>query len=109
MSLLDEKSIKTLAKLLLALIELNISIYDFFEGSIYEQQVKTKTKQNKVEIIEAKDFFDLLQARGVRKKNNELENLKSFLQIDPSYSNLLMIKKLAKALDEMTKNEELMG
>lgn len=36
MSLLDEKSIKTLAKLLLALIELNISIYDFFEGSIYE-------------------------------------------------------------------------
>lgn len=36
MSMLDEKSIKTLAKLLLALIELNINIYDFFEGAIYE-------------------------------------------------------------------------
>lgn len=109
MSILDEKSIKTLAKLLLALIELNTNIYDFFEGAIYEQQVKTKTKQNNVEIIDAKDFFDLLQARGVRKKNNEIDNLKTFLQIDPNYHNLLMVKKLTKALDEMTKNEELMN
>jgi len=37
MSILNEKSIKTLAKLLLALIELNISVYDFFDGAIYEQ------------------------------------------------------------------------
>ena len=29
----------------LALMELNISLYDFFEGMIYEQLVKTKTKQ----------------------------------------------------------------
>lgn len=36
MSLLSEKSIKTLAKLLLALIELNITIYEFFDGAIYE-------------------------------------------------------------------------
>ena len=36
MSLLDEKSVKTLAKLLLALIELNVSLYDFFDGAIYE-------------------------------------------------------------------------
>jgi hypothetical protein len=35
--LLDEKSIKTLAKLMLALMELNVSLYDFFEGVIYEQ------------------------------------------------------------------------
>ncbi len=109
MSILNEKSIKTLAKLLLALIELNISVYDFFDGAIYEQQVKTKTKQNQVEIIDAKDFFGLLQARGVRKNNTPIENLQKFLQIDPSYSHLLMIKKLVKALDEMTKNEELMG
>jgi hypothetical protein len=50
-----------------------------------------------------------LQARGVRQKDNELDNLKQFLQIDPNYPHLLMVKKLAKALDEMTKNEELMG
>jgi len=57
---LDEKSIKILAKLMLALMELNVSLYDFFDGAIYEQLVKTKTKQNVVEIIAAKDFFELL-------------------------------------------------
>lgn len=44
LSQLDEKGIKTLAKLMLALMELNLSLYDFFEGLIYEQLVKTKTK-----------------------------------------------------------------
>lgn len=75
LSLLDEKSIKILAKLMLALMELNVSLYDFFDGCIYEQLVKTKTKQNVVEIINAKDFFELLQKRGVRKNNNIHDNL----------------------------------
>lgn len=57
LSLLDEKSIKILAKLMLALMELNISLYDFFDECIYEQLVKTKTKQNVVEIINASEFF----------------------------------------------------
>jgi hypothetical protein len=60
LSQLDDKSIKTLAKLMLALIELEVSLYDFFDGAIYEQLVKTKTKENKVELINSKDFFDLL-------------------------------------------------
>lgn len=79
LSQLDEKGIKTLAKLMLALMELNLSLYDFFEGLIYEQLVKTKTKQNVIEIINSKDFFSTLQKRGVRKKDNELETLKNFL------------------------------
>jgi hypothetical protein len=41
-------------------MELNVSLYDFFEGIIYEQLVKTKTKQNVVEIINSKDFFEML-------------------------------------------------
>lgn len=45
----------------------------------------------------------------MRKKDNELEILKNFLQLDPNYPQLLMLKKIAKALDEMAKNEELMG
>lgn len=44
LSLLDEKSIKIMAKLMLALMQLNVTLYDFFEGVIYEQLVKTKTK-----------------------------------------------------------------
>lgn len=108
LSQLDEKSIKIMAKLMLALMELNVSLYDFFDGVVYEQLVKTKTKQNSIEIMNAKDFFDYLNKRGVRKSNQEHENLSKFLQLDANYPNLLMIKKIAKTLDEMAKNEELM-
>jgi len=57
---------------MLALMELNVSLNDFFDGVIVEQPVKTKQTSSKsgvrkVEIIEAKDFFEYLQARGVRK------------------------------------------
>jgi hypothetical protein len=51
----------------------------------------------------------MLQRRGVRKKAAEHENLKKALQLDPNYPQLLMLKKIAKALDEMAKNEELMS
>jgi len=44
LSQLDEKSIKIMAKLMIALMELNVSLYEFFEGVIFEQLVKTKTK-----------------------------------------------------------------
>ncbi len=94
---------------MLALIELEVSLYDFFDGAIYEQLVKTKTKENKVELINSKDFFELLQKRGVRKKSNEHENLKKFLSLDPNYPQLLMFKKISKALEELAKNEELMA
>jgi hypothetical protein len=93
---------------MLALMELNVSLYDFFDGAIYEQLVKTKTKQNTVEIMTAKDFFELLQKQGVRKKAAIHENLQKFLQLDPNYPHLIMVKKIARALDEMAKNEELM-
>ena len=32
-----------------------------------------------------------------------------FLSLDPNYPNLIMLQKVAKALDEMAKNEELMA
>ncbi len=98
-----------MAKLMLALMELNVSLYDFFEGAIYEQLVKTKTKQNVVEIINGTDFFAYLQKRGVRKKDTVHDNLSRFVSLDPNYPNLLMVKKLAKTLDEMSKSEELMS
>jgi len=50
-----------------------------------------------------------LQKRGVRKSNAKHENLQKFLQLDPSYPHLLLLKKIAKTLDQMTKNEELMN
>ena len=32
-----------------------------------------------------------------------------FLSLDPNYPSLIMLQKVAKALDEMAKNEELMA
>ena len=71
---MDEKSIKILAKMMLALMELNVSLHDFFDGVIFEQLVKAKAGKNgasarKVEIIDSKDFFEYLMARGVRKSS----------------------------------------
>jgi len=109
LSQLDEKSVKIMAKLMIALMELNVSLYDFFDGFIYEQAVKTKTKQNTVEILNASDFYSQLEKSGVRKSSKEHDNLTKFLQLDPNYPNLLMLKKIAKTLDEMAKNEELMA
>jgi hypothetical protein len=108
LSQMDEKSVKIMAKLMLAMMELNMSLYEFFEGCIYEQLVKSKTKEDVIEIMKAESFFDRLQERGVRKKNTIHDNLMKFLQLDSSFPNLLTIRKIAKSLDEMAKNEELM-
>ena len=108
---MDEKSIKILAKLMLALMELNVSLHEFFEGVIFEQLVKAKAGKNgarKVEIIDSKDFFEYLQARGVRKSAAPHPPLKRILQLDPNYPELILVKKLARAIDEIAKNEELM-
>ena len=96
-----------------------MSIHDFFEGVIFEQLVKTKQQASsnsgtgqknarKVEIIEAKDFFTYLQARGVRKSSEPHVPLQKILQLDPNYPDLILVKRLSKALDEIAKNEELM-
>jgi len=93
---------------MLALMELNVSLYDFFDGAVYDQPVKTKTKQNSVEIINENNFYLILKERGVRKKDTPHDNLSKFLQLDANYPGLLMLKKIAKTLDEMANNEELM-
>jgi len=72
---LDEKSVKIMAKLMLAMMELNMSLYEFFEGCIFEQMVKSKTKEDVIEIMKAESFFERLQARGVRKKDTTHMNL----------------------------------
>ena len=113
LSTLDEKSIKILAKLMLALMELNVSLHEFFDGVIFEQLVKAKAGKNgnsarKVEIINSKDFFEYLQARGVRKNPKAHPQLRKILQLDPNYPELILVKKLSKAIEEIAKNEELM-
>lgn len=55
--------------LMLFLLENNITTAQFFEECTYQQNVKSKNKQQTLEILKAEDFFRVLQERGIRKKN----------------------------------------
>lgn len=45
-----------------------MSLFTLYEGKIYDQLVKTKTKESIVEIIQAKDFFDIIKSGIVSDK-----------------------------------------
>lgn len=45
LSALDEKSVKIMVMLMLFLIENNLTVAEFFEPGIFQQNVKSKNKQ----------------------------------------------------------------
>ena len=49
--------------------------------------------------MKSQDFFRLLCERGIRKKNNEHTNLKNFLQLSPSFPELMVLKSIKKTLE----------
>jgi threonine synthase len=94
--------------LMLYLLENNMTTADFFKSVVYQQNVKSKTKQQTLDIMKSQDFFRLLTERGIRKKNNEHTNLKNFLQLSPSFPELMVLKSIKKTLEQMAENEEFM-
>jgi len=46
--------------------------------------------------------------RGVRKSAQPHPDLQRVLQLDPNYPDLILVKRLSKAIDEIAKNEEIM-
>lgn len=40
------------------LLNTDTSVYEYFDGLIYNQAVRTKNKQTDLEIINSKDFFE---------------------------------------------------
>lgn len=99
MSALDEKSVKIMVMLMLFLIENNLTVAEFFEPGIFQQNVKSKNKQQTLDIIKSEDFFDILHQQGIRSKNTEHQNLKQFLQISHAFPDMLVIKTIKKALE----------
>lgn len=108
LGLLDQKSVKIMVMLMLFLLENNLTTAEFFEPAIYQQNVKSKNKQQTLDILKAKDFFSLLQERGIRKKATEHTNLKEFLQLSPSFPDLLVVKSIRKTLEQMADNDDFM-
>lgn len=107
------------------LLRNNMSLFTLYDGKIYDQLVKTKTKESIVEIIHAKDFFDIIKS-GIVSENylNTIDDtkhlfeegdayqkvqddLQGLLCLDQNYRDLLLIKKVTKFIDELTMSEEL--
>ena len=58
-----------------------------------------------MDIIQTKDFYLRMKIAGVRKTVKELENLNAFLCLDTKFPNLLQVKKVVKALEEVAQGE----
>ena len=97
--------------LLLALTEYLVSaktpLYDLFGNVIYKQPVQVDDKELEVDIINSPDFFEVLHGIGIDTEEKEHDNLKTFLCIDPSYSDKFSVDKLKAAIEEFAVNEEL--
>ena len=56
---------------MLYLIENNTTTAEFFKTVVYQQNVKSKTKMQTLDLMQAKDFFRLLKESQIRKKDTE--------------------------------------
>lgn len=92
---------------------------NIFEGYVFIQQIKTKKKLIDTELIDVSDFFEALEMFGVLSipinpiHKNELEEAKESIQnlvcLDPSYKELLMIKKINNVVNQINGDTELLN
>ena len=79
---------------------------NFFEAVKYEQMVKTKKGNSKVDIVPSEDFFRLIESTyeiisDVNLTENVRSELKSVFWLDSTYKDLFYMKNIDKALKEI--------
>ena len=92
------------------LLRNNMSLFTLYDGKIYDQLIKTKTKESVVEIITSDNFFNIITSGIVSEAylnkiddTKELteegdkhwivkEDLQNLLWLDQNYRHLLLIK-----------------
>lgn len=79
----------------------------FFESVKYEQMVKTKKKQSSVDIVPAEDFFRLIEevyeiVSDINLTDEVKSELQELLWLEANYKDLLFLKKIEKAVKEIT-------
>lgn len=104
---LDNISMVLMLALTEYLIQAKIPLYQLLGNGIYKIGVKTKNRQKSVDIINSQDFFAVLEKIGVKLEENEHDNLKDFLCLDPKDNAKLYVKKIKKTIEEFAFNEEL--
>ena len=92
----------------------NLTLEQFLKDVKYSQQVRTTTKQSEYDIVSSEDLFELIYSQNIVPKNPDYSaqsesegKLKAFLCLDKNYIDLLLLKKITKALAEIESNSEL--
>lgn len=90
---------------------------NIFEEYVFMQMIQTKLKQNSVYLINAKDFFETLEIYGIismpfkKAHKDEMQKAKDSVQellcLDLKYKDLLMLKKINKAVNQINADEDL--
>ena len=59
--------------------------------------------------LKSDDFFKVLKEQGIRKKDSEHENLREFFQLNEENKDLLVLKRIKQALEQMAENDHFMS
>jgi len=95
--------------LMLHLIQNDMTTQEFFEEVIFEQSLKTKTKQFTKILLKADDFFRVLKEKGIRSKSTEHVNLRDFLKLSADHPELISLDQIKQTLEQMAENEAFMA
>lgn len=104
---LDKVSMVLLLALSEYLSNTNNSLEKVFENVAYKQPVQIDEEELEIDIVNSKDFFETINGIGIETEEEQHENLKAFLCLDPSYSDKFSLDKLRMAIEEFRTNEEL--
>jgi len=58
---LDEESVQIMVQLMFMLLEADLTVEELFKEVIYTQTVKTKVKQQRIDLMNVEDFFRVLR------------------------------------------------
>ncbi len=104
---LDKVSMVLMLALTEYLIKENVPLYDLLGDAVYKQAVRTKTKEKNVDVINSKDFFEVLHKMGIKTEDSEHENLRNFLALSAGHRDKIHVKKLKRAIEQFAVNEQL--
>lgn len=105
---LDKFSMILLLALTEYLLKSNTPLYDLFGDKIKRESITVKSKERKVELIESKDFFEVLGSIGIQLEDDENEELKKALSFNhKQFANKISVKKLKNAIEQFAFNDEL--
>ena len=105
---LDNISMIILFALTEYLIKANYPLYDLFDNYIYNHTVtESDGSVNSLEVIDAENFFKVMQTIGVKIEDEGYENLQNFLTIDQNCKDKISLDKLKDAVKKFATNEKL--